>query len=201
MACHALIVSDMRTANPNLKFEWQIQRGGKGTTSVLYNKVARQHCVWVIWHSFRFAHKHVNTFHVFFLLPASFYDKQNACKSRILQTINALRQAAALRCLEQVPLHSTLCSAVAQFMPLAVLRVRLSVCVWQRQILLMPKCVCARILCSFFFLLQQIRFLCTNQTENIRQMEKKERRKAGRKDWMKERKQKAGRHTVQYAKL
>lgn len=148
---------------------------------VLYNKVARQHCVWVIWHSFRFAHKHVNTFRVVFFLirstlPASFYDKQNACKSRILQTINALRQAAACHPWGGSRFRSSLfrCS-VAQFMPLAVL----FQCVWQRQILLMPKCVCARIPCSFFFFQQQqIRFLCTNQTENIRQMAKQERSKA-----------------------
>lgn len=82
------------------KLKVRIGNSKRERQRVLYNKVARQHCVWVIWHSFRFAHKNVNTFRVVFFLirstlPASFYDKQNACKSRILQTINALRQAAA----------------------------------------------------------------------------------------------------------
>lgn len=101
MSCpEALIAFDMQCSQ-NLKCELEIQREREEERQrVLYNKVARQHCVWVIWHSFRFAHKHVNTFRVVFFLirstlPASFYDKQNACKSRILQTINALRQAAA----------------------------------------------------------------------------------------------------------
>lgn len=159
------------------KLKVRIGNSKRGRQRVLYNKVARQHCVWVVWHSFRFTHKHVNTFRVVFFLirstlPASFYDKQNACKSRILQTINALRQAAA--CHLKGGSRFTLLArcSVAQFMPLAVL------CVWQRQILLMPKCVCARIPCSFFFFQQQIRFLCTNQTENIRQMAKQERSKA-----------------------
>lgn len=160
------------------KLKVRIGNSKRERQRVLYNKVARQHCVWVIWHSFRFAHKHVNTFRVVFFLirstlPASFYDKQNACKSRILQTINALRQAAACHPWGGSRFALPALCSVAQFMPLAVL------CVWQRQILLMPKCVCARIPCSFFFFLQQqIRFLCTNQTENIRQMAKQERSKA-----------------------
>lgn len=104
MSCAAALIAVDMQCNQNLKCELEIQRGRGGgereRQRVLYNKVARQHCVWVIWHSFRFAHKHVNTFHVVFFLirstlPASFYDKQNACKSRILQTINVLRQAAA----------------------------------------------------------------------------------------------------------
>lgn len=149
---------------------------------VLYNKVARQHCVWVIWHSFRFAHKHVNTFRVVFFLirstlPASFYDKQNACKSRILQTINALRQAAACHPWGGSRFRSSLSLSLLCRTIYATCCAVLCVC--QRQILLMPKCVCARIPCSFFFFQQQqIRFLCTNQTENIRQMAKQERSKA-----------------------
>lgn len=115
----------------NWKFRERERGRERKRQRVLYNKVARQHCVWVIWHSFRFAHKHVNTFRVVFFLirstlPASFYDKQNACKSRILQTINVLRQAAA--CLpwggSRFPLLSLSPSlfrcSVAQFMPLAV---------------------------------------------------------------------------------
>lgn len=152
----ALIAVDMQTI-PKLKVRIANSKEGR---YVLYNKVARQHCVWVIWHSFRFAHKHVNTFHVFFhsfFQPASFL-WQAKCM-QISNFTNDKRLEASCCCLE-VPAGSTplLCSALLSHNLCHLLCaacaskcVRVCVWVWQRQILLMPKCVCARILCSFFF--------------------------------------------------
>lgn len=137
-----------------------------------------------------------------------FYDKQNACKSRILQTINALRQAAAaLRCQQVPPLCSALLSHNLCHLLCAACASK-CVCVCESVAETNPTNAQMRMcthsmLIFLFFSLQQIRFLCTNQTENIRQMVKQERRKQGRHAGKGERKKARSRttHTVEYAKL